>query len=179
MTNPTSFDNEPEAISGQPFNVRTQILELNDARENQSFANPIALYDKWLTLPEVVPHYKQITPSFVGANTLPEMYIIDVLGDSKEGYDFRWRLFGTEHSNRYGREATGILLSEAARSDDSAAGSYRVAKQVMDTLEPAFFLTEFLENNVVVKTTSTVVMPLSDDEGKIVRLFGCSAWSRL
>lgn len=179
MNDHNSFDTDPLTDSGHALSARTQILSLKQAQANPSFAKPISLYDKWCTLAGPIPHHKNITPPFIGAETLPEMYIIDVIGNQESGFDFRWRLFGTEHSNRYGKEATGVLLSEAAKSDPSAAGSYKVAQQVLNTLEPAFFQTEFIENDAVHKTTSTVVMPLSDDGGQVSRLFGCSSWSRL
>jgi len=179
MNDRNSFDTEPLAQDGHALSARTQIMSLAEAGEDPSFAKPISLHDKWRTLTGPVPHHSHITPSFVGVDILPEMYIIDVIGTKENGFDFRWRLFGTEHSNRYGKEATGVLLSEAAKTDPSAAGSYKVAKLVMKTLEPAFFRTEFIENGSVHKTTSTVVMPLSDDGGHVSRLFGCSAWSKL
>lgn len=179
MNDPNSFNTEHPSENTQAVSARTQTLSLEEARTNPSFSKPVSLFDIWRTLPGPIPHHNNITPSLVGAAILPEMYIIDVIAGENEGYDFRWRLFGTEHSNRYGKEATGVLLSEAAKSDPSAAGSYKVAKQVMNTLTPAFFHAEFLEGEAVTKTTSTVVMPLSDDTGYVSRLFGCSAWSRL
>ncbi len=178
MNDATSFDGVSSPLDGHAYAVRMQTLSLEEARARPSFVKPASLFDKWQSLPGNIPHHKNISPAFVGVQILPEMYILDIIGQQDTDVDFRWRLFGTAHSDRYGKEATGVLLSEAASQDQSAAGSYKVAQQVMRTLEAAFFLTEFIENDVVIKSTSTVVMPLSDDTGKVSRLFGCSAWSR-
>ena len=178
MNDPNSFDGASSPVDGHAYDVRTQTLNLEEARAQPSFSRPIALFEKWQSLPGNIPHHKNISPAFVGVHVLPEMYILDIVNQQGTDVDFRWRLFGTAHSDRYGKEATGVLLSEAASRDQSAAGSYKVALKVIHTHEPAFFLTEFIENNAVHKSTSTVVMPLSDDTGKIGRLFGCSAWSK-
>ncbi len=179
MNGPTSLDGVSPAVDGRGLVARMQILSLKEARAHPSFVKQVSLFDKWHALPGNIPHHKNITPAFVGIKILPEMYILDVIGQQGNNVDFRWRLFGTAHSDRYGKEATGVLLSDAAREDQSAAGSYKVAQQVMHRLEAVFFLTEFIENDVVNKSTSTVVMPLSDDTGEISRLFGCSAWSKV
>lgn len=105
------------------------------------------------------------------------MYILDVVeDDDAQAVDFRWRLFGSSHSLRYGQEATGALLSRAAQLDASAAGSYEVAKSVYESKSFAFFLTEFSDETMPVKTSSTVVLPLLGDNGRISRIFGCSVW---
>ena len=183
MTDPTSFGSISPAIGGHVFATKYRTLSLEEARATPSFAKPVTLFDKWQALPGTIPHHKNITPAFVGAQISSEIYILDVLpqkiNDVDSCWDFRWRLFGTAHSDRYGKDATGILLSEAAIGDESAAGSYNIAKQVMKTHEAVFFLTKFIQNEVVHKTTSTVVMPLLDDGGNVSRLFGCSAWSKL
>lgn len=179
MNDPTYSDSEQMAENDHMVSARSHIISLKEARSNPSFSKAITLFDKWRALPEAIPHHKNITPTLIGADILPELYIIDVIGSKKEGIDFRWRLFGTEHSNRYGREATGILLSKAAKSDPSAADSYEIAQQVMKTSEATFFQTEFMEDDTTTQITRTVVMPLSDDTGNVSRLFGCSSWSRL
>jgi len=178
MNDPSSFDGVSPPLDGHAYAVRTQVLGLDEARALSSFVKPVSLFDKWQALPGTIPHQKNISPAFVGVQILPEMYILDIVSQQGVDVDFRWRLFGTAHSDRYGKEATGVLLSEAASRDQSAAGSYKVAQQVMRTHKAAFFLSEFIENDIVHKSTSTVVMPLSDDAGEISRLFGCSAWSR-
>ncbi len=182
MKYPTSFDGRSTPVGESACDVETQRLSTEQARATPSFAKPVLLYDKWRALSDTIPHHNNITPAFIGVDILPEMYIMDVLSGPDNGtdlpWDFRWRLFGTTHRDHYGREATGMLLSEAALRDASAAGSYKVAQQVMKTLEAIFFLTEFVENDMAVKSNSTVVMPLSDNEGNISRLFGCSAWSK-
>lgn len=182
MSDHNSFDGSLSTIGGHAFTATSRTLNLKEARVTPSFAKPVALYDKWHALPGTVPHYKHITPAFVSAEILPEMFVMDVLrgqnDDTGPSWDFCWRLFGTTHSDRYGKEATGVLMSEAAGRDESAASSYKVAQQVMKRLEAIFFLTEFIENNIAHKTTSTVAMPLSDSAGDVSRLFGCSIWSK-
>lgn len=174
MANITSFgENEPPRGS----TVRQRVVSLEEARAIDSFGPAVELFEKWLTLPGAVPQHQLITPSFIGPQLLPLMYIVDVLDDDADNIDFQWRLFGTSHSVRYGKEATGILMSYAAELDESAAGSYKIAKMVYETGEPCFFLTEFIKNDRVNKTTSTVVLPLADEAGKMVRLFGCAIWA--
>jgi len=192
VKDPTSFDGITTPVGDYAYEVETQQLSMEQVRANPSFSRPVQLYDKWCALPGTIPHHNTITPSLIGAEILSEMYILDVLtrpdnyepgnngldNDDDMPWDFRWRLFGTTHSERYGKEATGVLLSDAATHDKSAAGSFEVAQHVMKTHEAAFFLTKFCENGAIHKTTSTVVMPLADDNGAVCRLFGCSAWSK-
>lgn len=178
MNDFTSFGEAGKRLSDLGLGVRQTLLTLDEARTIDSFKGPVTLYHKWLGLPGDIPNHRDITPAFLGPALLPLMYITDVVKDDPDRVDFRWRLFGTTHSERYGAEATGILMSEAAERDASAAGSYKVAQQVYATGEPAFFLTEFLDDNeLVTKTTSTVVLPLSNKAGDLVRLFGCSVWA--
>lgn len=173
----SSFEGTEQKVNQSEFSVRQTLLSLEEATAISTFEDCVELYNKWRALPGDVPYHREITPAFLGARILPEMYIIDVVkGPLEDELDFRWRLFGTAHGERYGTEATGILMSEAAKRDKSAAGSFRIAKQVYRSLKPAFFLTEFIENGILRRTTCTVVMPLSNKAGDITRLFGCSKW---
>ncbi|TNE61818.1 MAG: hypothetical protein EP335_14075 [Alphaproteobacteria bacterium] len=165
---------EWQTIRGQKLDSRAEAVLTVVARKLPLFRLPVKLYDMWMALPGELPSASHVTPTWLGAELLPYMYILDIVDG---GQDFRWRLFGTAHAARYGSEATGMLMSEAARRDKSAAGSLHFARQTCAEKRPTFFLTEFLQGEFAVKSNATVVLPLAGPDGDMSRLFGCSVWS--
>lgn len=150
-------------------------VSYDDARKNPGFADALELHGLWLLMPDDIPHFREIKPSRFGSNILPSMFIMDV---ADGGRDFRWRLFGTDHAQRFGAEVTGRRMSAVAKFDTSACTSLAFARKCHDEQAPVFFITEYFDDVKVKKTTCTVALPLKGDDGTIERLFGCSVWTQ-
>lgn len=149
-----------------------------EAAKDPLFSKCFNLVSLWHSMPGTIPHYSQITPKNIGSALLPYLFILDVISDEDAELDFRWRLFGTAIRQRYGIEATGHTLSGAKKLDASIGESIRLARLVYLTHQPRFMRTQFDRNNVTYHQARTVILPLSDDNGSVSRLFGCTTWSR-
>jgi len=174
LTDFTTFS-DGQTVRGLTLNSRAEEVSLQAARHLAPFTLPVKLYDMWAALPGTPPKATLVTPSWLGPELLPLMYIVEVL---EGGADFRWRLFGTEHTVRYGTEATGMLMSEAAKRDTSARDSLAFARRVHATGMPCFYATDFFGELGLVKRSYTVILPLMGPDGTISRLFGCATWEK-
>lgn len=146
------------------------------ACSNRMFEKPLKLMEKWKAMPGDVPHFKNVDPVEIGTDILPILFILDVIEQEDSDLDFKWRLFGTKNTQRYGIEATGYRLSKAMHLDASIAQSLRLARLVHKTHTPRFMETHFVKEDEIVYQASTIILPLSDDSGKVTRLFGCTDW---
>ena len=179
----TEFKTFTESPSVQEQNLAVAAREISeqDALNNTLFATPLELQEKWRAMPantpHSVPHYRNIDPTKIGVKILPTLFILDVLEQDEDEPDFRWRLFGTRNTQRYGIEATGYRLSKAVHIDASIAESLRLARLVCKTRTPKFMATSFTKDGAVIYQASSIILPLSDDNGHIARVFGCTDWA--
>lgn len=165
---------ELETVSEPGLSSRAYEVPYQNALAIASFGLALDLYEVWQHMPGSIPHIDAFKPNTLSAAILPSMFVMDV---EDSGMDFRWRLFGTAHSRRFGAEVTGELMSDVATRDTSARSSLTFAQVCYKEQTPIFFCTEYRDETRIRKTTHTVVMPLSDDDGTVTRLFGCSIWS--
>lgn len=175
----TSFKTFGEWRTIQELGLASCVRQISfeEASTDPNFDYPLELHSLWQLMPiaasGAVPHFKHVRPHSIGSKLLPSMFIMDV---ESKGQDFRWRLFGTDHAQRFGGEVTGRRLSTIARFEPSAAASLPLAQQCYETQQPVFFHTEYFDDTGIVKETASVVMPLWGDDQKVERLFGCSVW---
>ncbi len=172
----TSFRTFADWQSIRDMGLTTKVIEFSD---NEAQAEPYLscaydLYNQWQAMAGDIPHYKEVKPSLFPRHLLSSMFIVDV---EDAGQDFRWRLFGTDHTRRFGNDMTGKRVSTIAEIDESAAASLKFGKKCYSERHPVFFKIEYLENQSIKETTGTVILPLTGDDGKIQRLFGCSVWA--
>lgn len=151
-------------------------VSYEEACTSSIFVRPIELFEKWRAMPGDIPHYTNIDPVKIGVKILPTLFILDVVEQDNDEPDFKWRLFGTMNRHRYGIEATGFYLSKALHLDASIAESLRLSRLVYEHTTPRFMATSFHDGEELVYWASSVIMPLSDDSGKIARIFGCTDW---
>jgi len=166
--------NEWRSIKDLGLSSRAAEITYKEALKDPNFEYPLALHSLWHLMPGKVPHFDEIKPSIFGPQILPSMFIMDV---EDGGKDFRWRLFGTDHAQRFGVEVTGKRMSSVAKVETSAETSLVFARKCYMEKAPVFFRTEYYDDQRVKKATHAVAMPLMGDSGKIERLFGCSVWS--
>ncbi|MCJ9427648.1 hypothetical protein [Kordiimonas marina] len=174
MTGFTTFS-DGQTVRGLNLRSQAEEVSLQAARQLEPFTLPVRLHDMWTALPGTPPNATSVTPSWLGRELLPLMYIVEVLDG---GADFRWRLFGTEHTLRYGAEATGMRLSDAAKRDTSARDSLTFARRVYATGVPCFYVTDFFGELGLIKRSYTVILPLRGPDGTVSRLFGCASWEK-
>lgn len=156
--------------------VEFVVLSPAEAANMPAFHIPFSLYEKWIGLPGDVPAQEHITPAFVGVEMMPVMYFLDVVRSVP--VDFRWTLFGSDHVKHYAVDATGRLMSEAAKRNKGAEISLSIAKLAYLSQRPVFFKTYFYEQQEICLSSNTVVLPLANHEdGFVSRLFGCSVWT--
>lgn len=156
------------------------ILSLDEANEITSFEEPVRLFHIWHGLPKEQSQIDALKPDTFGPSLLPHMYILDVIRDAKsKELDFRWRLFGSTHTDRYRKEATGSCLSEAAANYSGAASSYKVAQHVYKHRKAVFYMNRYSDDSGPVRSTSTVALPLVDASDTVAQVFGCSIWQSL
>ncbi len=176
----SSFDSyiEGPAVHQKGMEAFPEEISETDALLDDGFALTFTLLSKWQNMPGNIPHHKNVTPTEIGSAILPFLFILDVVLEDNQEPDFKWRLFGTAISQRYGIEATGHLLSKAMKLDASIAESLRLARLVYSLKQPRFMRTRFVKDGRQYHQARTVILPLSGDNGNVERLFGCTAWSR-
>ena len=174
---------EMRSIREQKLREIVWPITMEEAKAKECFAEPVKLFDIWHNLSGDIPHHNHIKPSLFETTLLPSIYILDVLPeDDLENMtgdvDFRFRLFGTSNRDNYGSEATGNRLSQSAEegADEGVGSGLGIIQQAYHTRGAQFFACEYYKEHEVVKTASFVVMPLSGDNGDIVRMFGCGIW---
>ncbi len=165
--------------SGDVLKSRMSVVSLAQARDITSFREPVRLHGIWYELPKEMRQIRALKAETFGPSLLPHMYILDIDQDSaSQEIDFRWRLFGSIHSARYG-EATGGYLSEAATKHSGAASSYQIAQWVYEQKQDAFYMNHYSDDVGPVRSTSTVAMPVLSESGDVTHVLGCSVWQSL
>jgi len=164
---------EWQSIKELGLSSRAQELSYEEALADPNFEYPMELHALWSAMPGDIPHFEEVKPSIFGTHLLPSVFIMNVV---EQGSDFRWRLFGTDHTQRFGSDITGRRMSTIAKLDTSAGSSLAFGRKCYDTRTPVFFKTEYFDDQRVKKTTCTVALPLRGENGVIERLFGCSIW---
>lgn len=179
-----SIINELMSVREQNLKEVATLLTLKDAAKLPTFKEPLALHQIWQQMPGEVPHLSNVKASTFSASLLPNMYILDVVPENDPDnetadIDLRFRLFGTANRDHYGKEATGARLSQSAANgtDVGVADGFAIARQAYHSRKATFLMCSFYNDIDVVRTASFVVLPLSDDTGNIVRLFGCATWT--
>lgn len=174
---------ELQSVREQDLREIAHPVTYEEAMTTASFTEPLKLFEIWHELPGDIPHYNHVKPTLFRPGLLPSMYILDVLpADDDENetgdVDFRFRLFGTANRENYGKEATGNRLSQSAQegAEQGVASGFGLTQNAYHNRAPQFLICEYYKNQKVVKTASFVVLPLSDDQGNITRMFGCSIW---
>lgn len=177
---------ELQSVREQGLREIARPVTYEEAQVTASFTEPLKLFKIWSGLPGNIPHYSHIKPALFSTSLLPSMYILDVLPSDKPenetgDVDFRFRLFGTANRENYGKEATGNRLSQSARegADHGVASGFGLTQRAYHEQTPQFLICEYYKDDSIIKTASFVVLPLSDDQGNITRMFGCSVWETL
>ncbi len=180
-----SMISELQSVREQRLREVARELALEQAAAIPTFEKPIELFRMWQGMDGDIPHFSNVKATAFGADMLPNMYILDVVPATAEenqtgDVDFRFRLFGTANRLNYGAEATGNRLSEsaAAGADDGVASGFSLAQQSYHRRMPVFLICEYFSQGQMVRTASFVTLPLVDDDGQIVRLFGCATWAQ-
>ena len=158
----------------------SNILPYAEITEIDSFEQPVTLFKQWQALPDDVPHYSHIKPDMFSPSLLPFMHILDVIAPDDEtndtgDVDFQFRLFGTGARDHYGKEGTSRRLSQMSHA--GSGSGFDITKLSCETKTAQFLLSRYYKNDRHVKTGSFVIMPLSDDTGNVVRMFGCGIWT--
>lgn len=166
--------------TGDNLMSKMSVVSLPEAEKNTSFREPVRLHRIWHELPRERRQIPALKADTFGPALLPHMYILDVILDSEsDEIDFRWRLFGSTHTDRYKKEATGSYLSKAAANYPGAASSYEIAQWVFEHRQAAFYITKYSDDVGPVRSTSTVALPVLDASGDVSHIFGCSIWQSL
>lgn len=168
---------EWQSVHEQGLTALVNEVPAAETAADPQFTIPLKLLSKWHAMPGDIPHYSNIDPTKFDPKILPSLFILDAVFKDGEDTDFRWRLFGTANRQRYGIEATGYRLSKAMHLDASIAESLRLARLVQQFHTPRFMKTRFVKNEKLYHEARTVILPLSDDNGVVARLFGCTTWA--
>jgi len=175
----TSFRTFGEWKTIRELGLSSKAREISqeEAFSDADFDYPVELFHLWQQMPKTqggkAPHFREMKPSNISKLILPSMFVMDVVD---AGADFRWRLFGTDHAQRFGGEVTGRRMSTIGRFEPSAATSLEFAQLCFVSERPVFFQTDYIDNDITIKQTATVSLPLVGNSGAIERLFGCSVW---
>lgn len=148
-------------------------VSLSDAEKQPGFEQPLQLLRMWQNFPGALPHASEVRPKLIHNKTLPSMFVLDVIDN---GADFRWRLYGTDHSKYFGKDVTGLLMSEAGPLESSTQQHLVFMGECYASRQPILFLTEYSDKLSVRKTTYNIALPLAGDDGEVSRIFGCSVW---
>lgn len=120
------------------------------------------------------PTRAQVDPLALGAALLPYVVIIEVLDD---GFDFRWRLFGSRHEAEYGADLTGTTVRGLMHGNPSAGSFLGILAAARRAEAPTYFRLSYLSRQVLFRNASGVFLPLSDDGANVSALLGCADWS--
>jgi len=109
------------------------------------------------------------------AEVLPLATVVDVLDG---GRDFRYRYWGTELSDLFGREETGLLLSKHAVH---ASGKLRFDQfgRVVAERKPQFYVTVFERTEGVLAEKMNLRMPLCAGDGRVDKILTLSSLRRI
>lgn len=171
---------DTQSVVEDALTESSEIVAFNQIKDTPSFHWPVVLYQFWQSLPGDVPRQNEIKPHLLDPQILPYMFILDVVpADSPDNHtkklDFEFRLFGTGSTDNYGKEGTAKRLS--AMSHKGAGLGFDITVLSYESKSAQFLFSEYFKNDRPVKTGSFVIMPLSDDSGRVSRVFGCGTWA--
>jgi hypothetical protein len=126
------------------------------------------------------PARRLLDPVQFGAALLPHLVILDILPPPAPAGapDFRWRLFGTRHQAELGLDLTGRRLSELRPDWPGVAELHTIFEAGAASTIPVFFQLDYRTASDTSRVSQGVLMPLTDDSGRVGHLLGCSEWVR-
>ncbi len=133
---------------------------------------PCSLYNLWRDKYEAagkfLPSRKAFEPKDM-KESLPNIYVLDVLDG---GEDFMMRLFGTSLVAMFGKDYTGVKLSDSF-SDE---GRWRAVafKKAAVSREPTFCIFQISKSEEVAFYTENVLLPMFGHDGKTLMLLCAS-----
>ncbi|MBP5856422.1 PAS domain-containing protein [Marivibrio halodurans] len=153
------------------FNAPRPVIDFEPAVGQLRNPNLDTLFTYWTSLRDSrrrdgldLPAQMEFDPLEVSA-TLPYVMLLDVVN---EGADFRYRVYGREIAERFGRDLTGLLLSETAVDPYIAAFFRAVYLASMARREPV--LTEHAPpQSVMVASWRRLILPLAGGDGRVTR----------
>lgn len=150
-----------------------EVVSKSEAINSSRFATSSQLFSLWQSLPGDPPQFALFKPGTIDPALLPKTVLMDVLDN---GRDYRFRVYGTVHVTHFGADLTGLPLSEVEKANPAASVIRELYNMVMEQRDAIFFKLDYLSHNDVVKRATGVMMPLSDENSDIVRLFGGMDW---
>lgn len=106
---------------------------------------------------------------------LGHIMLIDVLD---EGWDGRFRLYGTKIAETYGRDMTGRLVSEID-GGNYVSQFFRALYRSAWLRREGFFTHHFPPSHIAVSSWARLALPLCDADGRIIRFLASNfagAW---
>ncbi|WP_193172824.1 PAS domain-containing protein [Nisaea nitritireducens] len=94
------------------------------------------------------------------------LMLLDVLED---GYDFRYRLYGTMISERFGRDVTGTTIREFGDKAYIVSFFLGAYQAVMERRAPLLTI-HYPKNASETESWTRLILPLEDENNKIARL---------
>lgn len=151
----------------------TRLVPAKEAMASDDFSMAHKLYEFWRSLAPGLPQSKQLKFGKLDPRVMSNMVILDVLDGGK---DYQWRLFGTAHADQYGDDLTGRSVSSVEDENASVGVLHSIFDQAIANPDGTFFELHYLNEGSRVKVATGVMVPLADDQGRIVQLCGCCEW---
>ncbi len=134
------------------------------------------LIDYWNSLrgDKPLPAADAVSP-FDLKPALGHIVLIDVLDD---GWDGRFRVYGTKVAETYGRDMTGRLVSEID-GGNYVSQFFRALYRVAWQRQEAYFSRHFPPPHVAVESWQRLALPLAGPDGTVSRFLACNiagAW---
>ena len=101
---------------------------------------------------------------------LGHIVLIDVLDD---GWDGRFRLYGTRVAETYGRDMTGRRVSDID-GGNYVSTFFRALYRSAWLRREAFFTYHFPPSHVAVSSWQRLALPLCDAQGRVTRFLACN-----
>lgn len=153
------------------LNSETKVVSADEALASNDFRMAQKLYEYWRALSADVPKCDQLKFGLLDPAIMSNMVILDVLES-----DYQWRLFGTAHADQYGDDLTGRRISSVMEDNPSAQALRDIFDQASANPNGTFFELHYLNEGHRVKIATGVMLPVADDQGRIVQLCGCCDW---
>jgi hypothetical protein len=141
---------------------------------SSSLATALSLWESWRGSKKA-PTWQDVELYEFPSSLLPMVTVVDVLDD---GRDFKYRFWGSELSRLFGREETGLLLSEHAVSE---SGKIRFSqfKEVISRFQPALFMTIFEKSEGSIAKKLNLRLPIADEPDKVTKIITLSTIQRI
>lgn len=155
------------------LNSQTRVVSAEEALASNDFRMARKLYEFWYALSSGVPQCDQLKFGQLDPTLMSNMVILDVLDEDD---DYKWRLFGTAHTDQYGEDLTGRRISSVEAENPSVKALRRIFDQTIASSTGVFFELHYLSEGQREKVATGLMAPLTDDQGRIVQLCGCCDW---